>query len=129
MTMSADRRTSRISLIAGVLGCAFTAPSALDAQPAPPPGWAFKPIAPLTPEVRVLLIYDMEGLSGIDRPEMTWCSHAEDFKRGVDWLVADVNAVVDAGAKQIVVLDRHGSGCDDAPELPAARLDPRAHLA
>ncbi len=71
----------------------------------------------------------MEGLSGVDRLEMTQCSDAAAYAIGQDRLVADVNAVIEglasAGATEIGVSDRHGSGCA-GHDLPPARLDRRA---
>jgi D-amino peptidase len=77
----------------------------------------------------VLVIYDMEGLSGVDRLEMTQCADSVSYAAGQDRLVADVNAVIEglaaAGAVEIGVIDRHGSGCQE-PDLPPPRLDRRA---
>jgi D-amino peptidase len=78
---------------------------------------------------RILLSYDMEGISNVDRFSMVSCDTPDDYARGVSGLVADVNAVIDglfaAGAGTVMVSDGHGSGCD-APNLPPDRLDRRA---
>lgn len=103
---------------------------AAQAPMAAPPGWEWRPVDPASGPLRVLIIYDMEGLSGIDRLAMTRCSFPPEYAAGQDRLVADVNAVIEgvaaAGVATIDVIDRHGSGCDETPDLPAARLDRRA---
>jgi D-amino peptidase len=100
------------------------------AAQSPPPGWSWTPVAPATGPLRVLITYDMEGLSGVDRIAMVNCAERAAYAIGQDRLAADVNAVVEglaaAGAAKIEVIDRHGSGCDDTPDLPVSRLDRRA---
>lgn len=100
------------------------------AAQSPLPGWTMRTVSPATAPLRVLIIYDMEGLSGIDRYAMTTCDDPSAYAAGQDQLVADVDAVVEglvaAGVARIEVMDRHGSGCDDDPDLPASRLHPRA---
>jgi len=118
------RGTASVALMIA-LACA----SSLPAQK-PPQGWAWKPVAPVLNPLRVLIIYDMEGLSGIDRQAMTSCKDLASYAAGQDRLADDVNAVVEglvaAGVAKIEVIDRHGSGCDATPDLPASRLHPRA---
>jgi D-amino peptidase len=79
---------------------------------------------------RVLVYYDMEGLAGQADWRTASFLHTEYYKKGQEMLAADVNAVVDGlaagGAAAIDVVDAHGSGNPD-PDLPPARLDPRAH--
>ena len=108
-----------------VLGCA----SSLLGQE-PPHGWSWRPVAPAPAPLRVLIIYDMEGLSGIDRHAMTTCADPSAYATGQSRLAADVNAVIEglvaANVGKIEVIDRHGSGCDATPDLPASRLHPRA---
>ena len=108
-----------------VLGCASSLPAQEPSQ-----GWAWRPVAPVRNPLRVLIIYDMEGLSGIDRHAMTSCEDLASYGKGQDRLAEDVNAVVEglvaAGVGKIEVIDRHGSGCDTTPDLPASRLHPRA---
>ena len=94
-------------------------------------GWRALDAAPPSPDRRVLVIYDMEGLSGVDRFEQTNClADATAYQNGRELLAADVNAVVDGliagGAADVRVYDQHGSGCDKTPDLPADKLDPRA---
>jgi len=118
------RGTASVALMIA-LACA----SSLPAQE-PPQGWAWKPVAPVLNPLRVLIIYDMEGLSGIDRQAMTSCKDLASYAAGQDRLAEDVNAVVEGlvatGVAKIDVIDRHGSGCDATPDLPASRLHPRA---
>ena len=45
--------------------------------------------------VKVLVYYDMEGLSGIDDWRMTTFSRTDPYRRGQDRLVTDVNAVIE----------------------------------
>jgi D-aminopeptidase len=95
-----------------------------------PPGWAWRSVTPAAGALRMLIIYDMEGLSGIDRLGMTKCSDSAAYAAGQNRLVADVNAVVEglaaAGVASIDVIDRHGSGCEPALDLPRRLLDTRA---
>ena len=79
--------------------------------------------------VKVLVYYDMEGLSGIDDWRMTTFSRTDPYRRGQDRLVTDVNAVIEGlferGADVVHVVDGHGSG-NPHPDLPPERLDSRA---
>ena len=80
---------------------------------------------------RVLVYHDMEGLAGQDDPRTYLASKPEHYRRGREWLTADVNAVIaglfDAGADEIHVTDAHGSGSQE-PDLLLDRLDPRAEM-
>lgn len=82
----------------------------------------------LSDGLQILLMYDMEGLSGQDDPETTFF-RSEQYALGQDLLVGDVNAVVrglsDGGVERIDVVDAHGSG-NRAPDLPPGRLDSNA---
>jgi len=79
---------------------------------------------------RVLIVTDMEGLSGIDDPRMTDSSprNAAYYERGLGFLHGDVNACIaglfDAGATSVDVVDGHGNGNN----LRVAQLDSRATL-
>ena len=116
-------------LIAG-LSLPLSTPLDAQAREATPAGWVWRAVTPASGALRMLIIYDMEGLSGLDRLEMTKCSSAAAYKAGQERLVADVNAVVEglaaAGVASIDVIDRHGSGCEPALDLPKNRLDRRA---
>ncbi len=79
--------------------------------------------------LRVLMYHDMEGLAGQDDYRTFNHSHPEAYAKGRQYLVADVNAVVDGlftgGATSVTIVDGHGSG-NPAPDLDSARLDRRA---
>lgn len=103
------------------------APEAPPAMPAEP--WSLEPTAPnLADGVRVLIIHDMEGLSGQDDPE-SFSFGKELYSTGQELLAADVNAVVDGlfagGATEVLIADGHGSG-NPEPDVRADLLDPRA---
>lgn len=78
--------------------------------------------------MKVYIITDMEGVSGIQRGNQGFVQPGTDnYPAGQDLMVGDINAAVagafDGGAKQVVVCDGHGLG---GPHIPAERLDPRA---
>lgn len=78
--------------------------------------------------VRVLILHDMEGLSGQDDP-LTFLFGTEQYPHGQDLLVADVNAVIKGlyagGATEVFVVDAHGS-TNPEPDILADKLDSRA---
>jgi D-amino peptidase len=81
-----------------------------------------------TDGIRVLVLHDMEGLSG----QNDWRSFSfsqPQYARGQEMLVADVNAVIDGlfagGATEVHVVDGHGSG-NPEPDVRADLLDQRA---
>src|SRR5688500_10436024 len=78
---------------------------------------------------RVLVYHDMEGMSGEDDWRMFSFGHPEQYAKGRELLVADVNAVIDGlfagGASEVHVVDAHGSG-NPEPDIPTGALDPRA---
>jgi len=100
------------------------------AQSAAPPGWAWNPVTQTRGPLRVLVIYDMEGLSSVNSLEMTECAYPDLYSVGQARLAADVNAVIEGLVQMRVasvdVADRHGSGCENAPDLPSALLHPKA---
>jgi D-amino peptidase len=73
----------------------------------------------------VYVVADMEGISGIVRPQQTMRGEPE-FQEGRRLLAGDVNAAVagafDGGATRVVVGDTHAS----QRNLPMELLDPRA---
>ena len=87
--------------------------------------------AKLSLHPRVLLLFDMEGISGVESWEMVVYG-TEVYPRGCEALIGDINAVVDGllagGAVEVAVMDGHGSGVPDGQDLPAERLDKRARL-
>ena len=78
---------------------------------------------------RVLLYYDMEGLSGISRESQTSFRNPKDYQPAREFLTGDVNAairgLVAGGAGEIVVTDAHGSGNPD-PDILLDKMDKRA---
>jgi D-amino peptidase len=79
--------------------------------------------------IRVLVYHDMEGLAGQNDPNTFRFDHPNDYPKGRQFLVADVNAVIaglfDGGATEVHVVDAHGSG-NPEPDIPAGALDQRA---
>jgi D-amino peptidase len=79
-------------------------------------------------QVRVLIIDDMEGLSGQDDPSSFDFGTAL-YPAGQEMLAADINAVVAGliagGATEVLIADGHGSG-NPEPDLRTDLLDPRA---
>ena len=82
-------------------------------------------------ELRVLVLHDMEGLSGQSDHRTFLYRHTEFYPQGRDYLIGDVNAVIaglfDGGADVVQVVDGHGSGNPD-PDIILDRLDPRAEM-
>lgn len=81
---------------------------------------------------KILIIYDMEGTSGINNVSMTGFS-APGYDEGRKSLTADVNAAIRGlkagGAGSIWVVDGHGSGNNQEPDVSPAQLDPAAQFA
>lgn len=77
----------------------------------------------------VLVYHDMEGLSGQADPRTYRFSEPDAYAYGREWLMADVNAVVDGlfagGADSVFIVDGHGSG-NREPDIVTEKLDPRA---
>jgi D-amino peptidase len=71
--------------------------------------------------LKVLLLYDMEGVSGAIDFRYTSFAHPDEYARGRKSLTADVNAAVSglkaAGATEVVVVDGHGSGNSTGPDV------------
>src|SRR5438552_11099821 len=83
------------------------------------------------PGPKILIIYDMEGISGIDRESYTSSSHP-DYTQGRKWLTSDVNAAIRGlkagGAGSIWIQDGHGSGNVKEPDLLVDKMDPHAQF-
>lgn len=88
------------------------------------------PAAAPAGEIRVLVMHDMEGLSGQSDPLTFSYANHDNYPIGRELLIGDVNAVIDGlfagGATSVDVVDGHGSG-NPEPDVVAAQLDPRAH--
>jgi D-amino peptidase len=79
--------------------------------------------------VKVFVITDMEGVSGIVKPEQTGAGEAL-YEEGRKLYTQDINAAVRgakaAGATEIVVMDCHGAGKDRVHGLSGAGRGRRA---
>jgi D-amino peptidase len=78
--------------------------------------------------LRIYILTDLEGVSGIaDFDRQCW-PHSPDFRRSQELLTGEVNAAVqgavDAGAEQVVVCDAHSRGHNILVE----NLHPRAEI-
>jgi D-amino peptidase len=114
-------------LVAALAACRAS-PGRLERAPDEP--WTLEAYRPGPDgQVRVLVIHDMEGLSGQDDPSSFDFGTAL-YPTGQEMLAADVNAVVEGlfagGATEVLIADGHGSG-NPEPDLRADLLDPRAH--
>ena len=80
--------------------------------------------------LKVLLLCDMEGVSGATNYKHTTFRHAAEYAEGRKSLTADVNAAIRglkaAGANEIVVVDGHGSGNTTGPDVLEDQLIPPA---
>jgi D-amino peptidase len=81
--------------------------------------------------LRILVLYDMEGLSGQNDWRTTDFSYMEHYSSGRELLTGDVNAVIEGlyagGAGEVMVVDGHGSG-NPEPDILLDKLDPRAEM-
>ncbi|MDA2924200.1 M55 family metallopeptidase [Acidobacteria bacterium AH-259-L09] len=79
---------------------------------------------------RVLLYYDMEGISGIDKSDYTRFGNPL-YREGQTLLTQDVNAairgLIRGGVGEIMVTDAHGSG-NPEPDIFLDDMDPRARF-
>lgn len=79
--------------------------------------------------LRVLVLHDMEGLSGQTDWRTFDFQHTELYARGQEMLAGDINAVIDGlfagGASEVQVVDGPGSG-NPNPDVRADLLDARA---
>ena len=76
--------------------------------------------------MRIYIICDMEGISGIRRVEQTQTAQADYLATGRKFLTGDVNAAIagafDGGATEVIVNEWHGGSC----HLLLDEADPRA---
>lgn len=118
----------RVALwIALLLSCQGGEPPGEPSMPDSP--WTLADAVPRTDDgIRVLIIHDMEGLSGQSDPS-SYLFGSELYPSGQEWLAADINAVVDGlfagGATEVVIADGHGSG-NPEPDVRRDLLDERA---
>lgn len=82
--------------------------------------------------LKVLLLYDMEGVSGASSERYTHFGADPEYTEGRSSLTADVNAAIAglkaAGAAEIVVVDGHGSGNGAEPDVLERELLPPAKM-
>jgi len=130
MTSERSLATCSAMLLAAslCLGCSPKPASEPEAtRPAEP--WTLEAVTPDTSDgVRILVLHDMEGLSGQSDPK-TFDFGTPEYPTGQELLAADINAVVEGlfagGATEVHVVDGHGSGNPD-PDVRRDLLDPRA---
>jgi D-amino peptidase len=71
--------------------------------------------------LKVMVLYDMEGVSGATDFRHTSFAHPTEYAEGRKSLTEDVNAAIAglkaAGATEIVVVDGHGSGNNAGPDV------------
>src|SRR5262249_11031483 len=82
--------------------------------------------------LKVLVLYDMEGVSGASNVKHTQFAHPTEYAEGRKSLTADVNAAIAglkaAGATEIVIVDGHGSGNNNEPDVLEKELLPPAKM-
>jgi D-amino peptidase len=82
--------------------------------------------------LKVVLLYDMEGLSGASSVRHTHFGADPEYTEARKSLTADVNAAIAglkaAGATEIIVVDGHGSGNSQGPDVLEAELLPPAKM-
>jgi D-amino peptidase len=120
-----------ILLSMGLADC-HEAPQVEEPKPAEEEKFVLEPPAPDTDGIfRVLVLHDMEGLSGQDDPRTFEFDHKERYAEGRENLVLDVNSVIAGlfagGADEVHVVDGHGSG-NPEPDLLLDRLYTRAQM-
>src|SRR2546423_1301214 len=74
---------------------------------------------------KVLVYYDLEGISGITNARKVLFGQPE-YPASRQKLTDDVNAAIaglkEGGAGEIVVTDAHGSGNDEEPDILVAKM-------
>ena len=82
--------------------------------------------------LKVILLYDMEGVSGATSVRHTDFGANPEYEEARKSLTADVNAAIAglkaAGATEIIVVDGHGSGNTQGPDVLEAELLPPAKM-
>ncbi len=117
---------------AALAGCAIESGQDVDGNVGQGDPWTLADPAPDDDgELRVLVLHDMEGLSGQSDPRTFSARNTEFYPQGREYLIGDVNAVIaglfDGGADVVRVVDGHGSGSPE-PDIILDRLDPRAEM-
>ncbi|MBS1242141.1 MAG: peptidase D-aminopeptidase, partial [Gemmatimonadetes bacterium] len=119
-------RFRALLILSTVAACSAPAPQAATLPGAP---WALEAVTPDTGDgIRILVLHDMEGLSGQSDPA-TFFFGSPRYAEGQELLVGDLNAVIEGlyagGATEVEVVDGHGSG-NAEPDVRRDLLDPRA---
>ncbi len=82
--------------------------------------------------LKVVLLYDMEGVSGATSERHTDFGANPEYEEARKSLTADVNAAIAglkaAGATEIIVVDGHGSGNTQSPDVLEAELQAPAKM-
>ena len=82
--------------------------------------------------LKVMVLYDMEGVSGASEYRMVTVSHPAQYAEGRKSLTADVNAAIAglkaAGVTDILVVDGHGSGNYESADVLEEQLTAPARL-
>ncbi len=82
--------------------------------------------------LKVLVLYDMEGVTGAVSYKNVQFAHTAEYEEGRKSLTADVNAAVAglkaAGVQDIVIVDGHGSGNTGGPDVLEDQLLPPARM-
>jgi D-amino peptidase len=82
--------------------------------------------------LKVLVLYDMEGVTGATSYKNVQYAHKAEYEEGRQSLTADVNAAVAglkaAGVQDIVIVDGHGSGNTSGPDVFEDQLLPPARM-
>lgn len=78
---------------------------------------------------KVLIYVDMDGSSGVSKPDQVLYPNPEYFAHR-RFITADLNAAIRGlkagGAGEIVVTDAHGSGNTESPDVIVEQMDKRA---
>jgi len=110
-------------ILFGALVVVLAASVLLQAGQAPPASAA---ATQAVRKLKVLLLYDMEGISRATDVAHTGFSHPAEYAAGREALTDDVNAAIAglkaAGVEDIVVVDGHGSGNTSEPDVIESRL-------
>jgi len=82
-------------------------------------------------KIKILILYDMEGLSGQDNWRSLLVNYPDYYEPARELLTNDVNAVIEGlyngGADVVHVIDAHGSG-NPKPDILLDRMDSRAEF-
>jgi D-amino peptidase len=118
------------SLFSMILIAAFFACESQQAVEVPFERELLEPAQDADGEIKILLYYDMEGVSGQNLIRSLDFGNDEYFEAR-EWLTDDVNAVIDGlfsgGADAVDVVDAHGSG-NPEPDILLDKMDPRARM-